>query len=89
MGNQIAMRFSEKSSEHDVADIDEPAKSLLFIAGPFRVIGKLILPAKPNASVELYNLKTDPHETKNVAKETPKTVEQLTEKINQWWDGKS
>lgn len=74
--------------EHDIVDIDEPAKSLIYrwtISGDW----KLILPADPQASVELYNLKTDPHETKNLAKEKPELVERLKGKINQWWDGKS
>ena len=73
--------------EHDVADIDEPAESLLYrwgIAGDW----KLILPNKPDASVELYQLEQDPHETKNVAKEHPEVVERLRNQINHWWDGK-
>ena len=73
--------------EHDVADIDEPAKSLLYrwgISGDW----KLILPNKPGAPAELYQLKQDPHETKNVANEHPEIVERLRNQINHWWDGK-
>ena len=73
--------------EHDVANIDEPAESLLYrwgISGDW----KLILPNKPGAAAELYQLKEDPHETKNVAKEHPEVVERLRKQIDQWWDGK-
>ncbi len=73
--------------DHDVANIDEPAESLLYrwgISGDW----KLILPNKPGAVVELYQLKQDPHETKNVAKDHPEVVERLRNQINNWWDGK-
>ncbi len=73
--------------EHDVADIDEPAESLLYrwgISGDW----KLILPNKPGAPVELYQLNDDPHETKNLAKEHPEVVERLKTQIDHWWDGK-
>jgi uncharacterized sulfatase len=72
--------------EHDVADIDEPAKSLLYrwtIAGDW----KLILPKASQAPAELYNLQDDPHETKNLAKEQREIVERLSQGINRWWDG--
>lgn len=69
--------------EHDVADVDRPAASLLYrwcIEGN----QKLILPhgkGKP----ELYDLAADPWETKNLAADHPDAVKHLTEKLNAWW----
>ncbi len=74
--------------EHDIADIDQPAESLLYrwgIAGDW----KLILPKDSKAPVELYNLKSDPHETKNVAEQHADIVQKLKGQIDHWWDGKS
>ena len=36
--------------------------------------------------VELYNLKTDPEELKNVADENPEVVKDLQNKLNAWID---
>ncbi len=72
--------------EHDIANIDVPSESLVYrwiIQGD----DKLILPAKPGDPVELYDLKTDPHETKNLAKLYPDLVQKLSGQINNWWDG--
>jgi uncharacterized sulfatase len=73
--------------EHDIADIDEPAESLLYrwaIAGDW----KLILSKNPNGAVELFNLHQDPHEKKNLAAENPEIVKRLRGQIDAWWDGK-
>jgi len=40
------------------------------------------LSEKPQGSIELYNLKTDLSESKNVAAENPEIVESLTQKMN-------
>ena len=69
--------------DHDVADIDVPAKSLLYRwcrTGPW----KLILPAdgKPG---ELYDISRDPTEEKNVAAENREVVTRLTALTDQWW----
>jgi uncharacterized sulfatase len=69
--------------EHDVADIDKPKASLLYrwcIDGWW----KLILP-KDGKNPELYDLKSDPSESTNLAAENPHVVRRLREKINRWW----
>lgn len=69
--------------EHDVADIDAPAKSLLYrwvIDGDW----KLILPVD-GKHPELFAIKTDPSETKNVAAAHPEVVAALTKKLDDWW----
>ena len=70
--------------DHDVADIERPAASLLYrwcIDGPW----KLILPAD-GGKAELYQLAKDPHETTDLADMYPERVEQLTVQLNHWWD---
>jgi len=81
---------------HDMADIDDPAKSLRSrscIHGDW----KLILwekeqpdlrtsgPPKGEADVELYNLAKDPFEDHNLAEKHPDRVRELTKRINAWW----
>ena len=41
----------------------------------------------PDKRFELFDLASDPHETKNLADENPEVVEQLHAKVNAWWDG--
>jgi uncharacterized sulfatase len=68
---------------HDVADLDDPRAGLQYrwcIDGWW----KLILPNN-GQDAELYHLKSDPAETKNLAAEKPEEVRRLTEKINSWW----
>jgi len=68
---------------HDVADIDRPVASLQYrwcIEGQW----KLILP-KDGTNGELYDLKADPFEKKNLAAENPQIVKRLTARINRWW----
>lgn len=70
--------------EHDEVDVDKPAASLLFrwtIEGDW----KLILPAKKSKAVELYNLKGDPHEAKNLANAEPERTKRLADSIRNWW----
>ena len=73
--------------EHDIPDIDNPAAGLRYRwcrQGDW----KLILPASTREAIELYNLANDPHETKNLAQEHPKTGRQLRAKIHDWWTPK-
>ena len=37
---------------------------------------------------QLYDLKADPHEEKNLASENPEIVARLAEKIGAWWPSK-
>lgn len=74
---------------HNAVDIDRPSTSLrwrwLVNDG-----WKLIVPAaqnEPNASIELYRLDADPHETKNLAKEEAARVESLQKQLDAWWPG--
>ena len=67
---------------HDVVEIGAPAKSLL--TRWCRADNwKLIVPT--SGEVELYNLKDDPSEAKNVATANPETVMKLRTQLNQWW----
>jgi uncharacterized sulfatase len=77
---------------HDVADIDDPTRSLLY-----RMIvkdhWKLIVPERanlpsPDAPVELFDLAIDPHEHKNLASEQPERVKKLQTQLDGWWQGK-
>jgi arylsulfatase A-like enzyme len=73
--------------EHDVVDIDDPVPGLLYrwcVEGKW----KLILPADPDESPELYDLAADPHETENLAEERPQIVARLTRLIDDWWPGR-
>jgi hypothetical protein len=46
-------------------------------------VPKMILPQKGEPSVQLYNLKSDPHEDKNMAALHPEIVKELMEKLDQ------
>lgn len=81
---------------HDMADIDAPEKSLRArscIHGDWKLIlwktpqPKLRTsgPPKPEADVELYNLKEDPFEDRNLAALLPEEVSDLTKRIERWW----
>jgi len=75
---------------HNAVDIHSPAANLQYrwcIEGPW----KLIVPHAPNVldgQVELYDLRADPRETTNRAKEEPDRVEQLRQAIDGWWPAK-
>lgn len=68
---------------HDVADIDHPEASLEF-RWCRSENWKLILPHGPG-SAELYDVKADPLEGKNLAEQQPATVAQLQQQIDRWW----
>lgn len=74
--------------EHDIQHMTDPVASLRFrwvIEGDW----KLSVPHPdrvPDAKVELFNLAADPHETKDVSQGHAKLVDELTKKIDAWWD---
>ena len=72
--------------EHDVADIDVPAKSLLYRWVLSEGQWKLIQPADPNQPAELYDVLADPMETKDLASVSPERVKTLRQKLDDWWD---
>jgi hypothetical protein len=50
---------------------------------------KLILPDpanEPKETIELYHLKEDPSETRNVSMQNPSTVDRLRKQINSRWE---
>ena len=68
---------------HDVADIDRPEASLEF-RWCRSENWKLIQPHGPG-SPELYDVKADPLEEKNLAEQQPATVTKLQQQIDHWW----
>ncbi|MFO8027119.1 MAG: sulfatase-like hydrolase/transferase [Opitutales bacterium] len=79
---------------HDMADLSNPAKSLfahVVIDGWWKLL--IPGPVKPDRSfatapdgIELYNLKADPYEKKNVADEHPGVVKRLMALQEAQWD---
>ena len=72
---------------HNFVDLDVPAASLRW---RWIVEGhdKLIVPNaanQPKDVVELYDLKADPQEEKNLAAENADKVKALTAKLDAWW----
>ena len=81
---------------HDIADIDDPRKSLLYrscIEGRFKLllsydgqVGRYkVVHPQTRQQVELYDLEADPFETRNLAEEHPKIVARLSGRIADWW----
>ncbi len=74
---------------HTAIDLDKPEASLRWrwvISGDM----KLIVPSpknEPSEVVELYDLKSDPGEMTNLAKEKADTVGKLRTMLDQWWKG--
>ena len=83
-----------ESFAHDIADIEKPEDSLLFrwvIEGAFKLLltydgrqGKMKYPPTEFAP-QLFNLKADPHEKRNLAGRKPELVSRLTKSIEDWW----
>ncbi len=72
---------------HDIRDLNDPVKSLKR-RWTIHEEWKLIWPYAenlPDAPVELYNLKEDPHENTNLAEQKPDLVESLKQRIENWW----
>lgn len=87
-GRSSRERLFGEIFDHDVADVDVPARSLQYrwcIEGEW----KLILPSAADEPVELYRLSDDPQEERNLAAEHPEIVQRLTAAINAWWPGTS
>ena len=73
--------------EHDIADVEEPTRSLQYRIG-VQYPWKLILPDTGNVEggvVELFNLAEDPWERSNLAKDFPEKVDDLEKAIDAWW----
>ncbi len=83
-----------ESFAHDIANIHKPEDSLLYrwvIENEWKLLlpydgqpGKMRYPPDEAAPL-LFNLKSDPHETNNLAAEKPELVRRLAQKIAEWW----
>lgn len=67
---------------HDMADIEDPTKSL---EARYVIDGNYKLIAFTDGKSELYDLKNDPWEKKNLAAEQADKVAELTAKLDDWW----
>ena len=80
-------RVFAESFSHNIAKLGEPARSLqhrCVIEGDW----KLIVPnplTLPQGETELYNLKADPWEKKDLAGEQPERVAALRKELDAWW----
>lgn len=73
---------------HNAVDIHRPAANLRY-RWMIDEQWKLILPAPwntPDGAVELYDLKADPFETKNLAAQHPEKVAEMTQRVDAWWN---
>jgi arylsulfatase A-like enzyme len=69
---------------HDVADVDDPSRSLLyrwFINDRW----KLIVPTATDAPPKLYDVLRDPAEERDLAPELPKRVVAMRKQLDRWW----
>lgn len=72
---------------HNIADVDSPCRSLehrWMISGDW----KLIVPVdtqSPTNKIELYNVKSDPWEKKDLAQREQKILNNLRKKLDEWW----
>ena len=72
---------------HDLADLNDPAKSLRF-RWMVRDGWKIIVPYaanEPDAVVELYQVSTDEHEKTNLAGKEAERVKAMTTALDAWW----
>lgn len=78
---------------HNAVDLHQPAKNLLqrwIVAGRW----KLIVPQKVDSAelpaaqqnIELFDILADPHEKNDLAASHPDVVQQLTAKLDAWWN---
>lgn len=83
-----------ESFAHDIADIENPQASLLYrwvIRGHDKLLltydgapGKMKYPPQ-SGKPQLYDLKGDPYETKNLAQEKPELVRELSKLLDEWY----
>jgi len=83
-----------ESFAHDIADLADPEKSLLYrwcIQGKWKLllsydgeVGRYQSSHKYDKAPQLFDLVADPHEKKNLATEHPEVVGQLSRKIANW-----
>lgn len=71
---------------HDVADVNDPTRSLQY-RWVIHENWKLIVPADPHQSPELYDLANDPHERHDLAATRTDLVEKLRKELDSWWPG--
>lgn len=72
--------------EHDVVDVDDPARSLLcrwMVEGRW----KLIVPTQSDAKAQLYDVVADPTEQRDRAAESPGLAAELRAVLDGWWAG--
>jgi len=72
---------------HNAVDVGKPASSLEY-RWCIEDWWKLIVPNPanvPGPGAELYNLQSDPHETKDLAAENPDKAKHLRARIEDWW----
>jgi len=84
-----------ESNAHDVVDLDDPEKTLLYrwvIQGNWKllrsydgIITKYHSSHPKIVGPQLFNLKKDPNENKNLASENPELVKKLDAKLNDWY----
>ena len=96
-GKAIARdRIFGESFAHDVIDINNPEKTLLYrwvIEGQWKLLltydGIVTRYARTHPRAEkrpqLFNLINDPHETKNLASKHPELVAQMVQHIDNWY----
>jgi uncharacterized sulfatase len=71
--------------DHDLRDLDDPTKSLLFrwcIEGNWKLIV-----SNTDQSLQLFDLATDPNEKENLAEKYPDIAKRLKERIEAWYPG--
>ena len=93
------MIFGE-SYAHDVIDLDDVEKTLLYrwvIKGKWKLLltydGTVSkyknVHAREEKRPQLFDLKADPHENKNLAKDNPELVAELVKELNGWYKPKT
>lgn len=77
-----------ESSNHSIVDVDKPSRSLehrWMVEGWWKVIDPDPR-NRPGAKPELYDLKNDPWEKKDLADAQPERLAPLLQQLNQWWN---
>lgn len=69
---------------HDVADVDNPSRSLLY-RWFIREQWKLIAPTASGAPTQLYDVVQDPAEARDLAADQPARVAAMRAELDRWW----